>query len=239
MRLQSRTFSTFSRFPFPFQFDRTKKPAGQVSDETKSSQNESTKDSTSTCPAVPNRSAKPALNSNTSLSQEEQSQIHSEAVAVMKKARHEQETRNQLRRLEEEQREKELKERREREKQERREREEEEKGHQERKRLERQKAEEEEEDKENRGERARRGKEHNSDTPTKSVSLDSPAPNHIVSEIKVSLWFPLTLTATNSYTTSFKDIESIIGVICHRGSLSPEPGVKRWAGVSLVCLMVG
>lgn len=176
-------------FPFPFQFDRTKKPASQVSEETKSSQNGSAKDPTSSCPVVPNRSAKPAFSPNTSLSQEEQSQIHSEAVAVMKKARHEQETRNQQRRLEEEQRERELKERQEREERERRRREEEEKGHQEKKRLERQKAEE-EEDKENRDERARKGKEHSSDTPTKSMSLDSPAPNHIVSEIKVSFWFP-------------------------------------------------
>lgn len=190
-------FHTVS-FPFPFQFDRTKKPSSQVSDETKSSQNGSAKDSTSGCPVVPNRSAKPPFSPNTSLSQEEQSQIHSEAVAVMKKARHEQETRNQLRRLEEEQKEKELKERQEREERERRRKEEEEKGHQERKRLERQKAEE-EEDKENKEERARKGKgKDNSDTPTKSVSLDSPAPNHIVSEIKVSVWFPQTPTATST-----------------------------------------
>uniref|UniRef100_I3IUF0 Ubiquitin carboxyl-terminal hydrolase 8 n=1 Tax=Oreochromis niloticus TaxID=8128 RepID=I3IUF0_ORENI len=33
-------------------------------------------------------------------------------------------------------------------------------------------------------EKDRRGKEQNSDTPSKSMSLDSPAPNHIVSEIK-------------------------------------------------------
>lgn len=159
-----------------------------MSEETKSSQNGSAKDPTSSCPVVPNRSAKPAFSPNTSLSQEEQSQIHSEAVAVMKKARHEQETRNQQRCLEEE---KELRERQEHEERERRRREEEEKGHQEKKRLERQKAEE-EEDKENKHERARTGKEHNSDTPTKSMSLDSPAPNHIVSEIKVSFWFPQT-----------------------------------------------
>uniref|UniRef100_A0A672GIN6 Ubiquitin carboxyl-terminal hydrolase n=1 Tax=Salarias fasciatus TaxID=181472 RepID=A0A672GIN6_SALFA len=52
-------------------------------------------------------------------------------------------------------------------------------------RLERQKAEE-KEDKENRAwdEKERRDKEQNSDTPSKSMSLDSPAPNHIVSEIK-------------------------------------------------------
>uniref|UniRef100_A0A8C6PLA9 Ubiquitin carboxyl-terminal hydrolase n=1 Tax=Nothobranchius furzeri TaxID=105023 RepID=A0A8C6PLA9_NOTFU len=63
---------------------------------------------------------------------------------------------------------------------------------QEKKKLERQKAEE-KEDKENKvwDERERRGKETNSDTPSKSMSLDSPLPNHIVSEIKRE---PLTRT---------------------------------------------
>uniref|UniRef100_A0A667W8U8 Ubiquitin carboxyl-terminal hydrolase 8 n=1 Tax=Myripristis murdjan TaxID=586833 RepID=A0A667W8U8_9TELE len=58
--------------------------------------------------------------------------------------------------------------------------EEQEKEQQERKRLERQKAEEKEE-KENRveEEKEKKGKEQNSDTPSKSASLDSPAPNHI------------------------------------------------------------
>uniref|UniRef100_A0AAZ3RQH1 Ubiquitin carboxyl-terminal hydrolase n=1 Tax=Oncorhynchus tshawytscha TaxID=74940 RepID=A0AAZ3RQH1_ONCTS len=57
---------------------------------------------------------------------------------------------------------------------------------QERKRLERHKAEEE---KENgvREEREKRGKEQREDTPTNSDSLDSPAPNRIVSEIKREL----------------------------------------------------
>lgn len=61
----------------------------------------------------------------------------------------------------------------------------EESGPQEKKKLERQKAEE-KEDKENRvwDEKEKRGKEQNTDTPSKSMSLDSPAPNHIVSEIK-------------------------------------------------------
>lgn len=171
------------------QFDRTKKPSVRVSDEPKPSQNGSDKDSTQNGPIVPNRSAKPSFNPNASLSKEEQSQIHSEAVAVMEKARQEQEKRTQERRLEEEQREKEQKEKelKEREEKDKRKNEEEEKRHQEKKRLERQKAEE-EEDKENRvwEEKERRGKEQNSDTPSKSMSLDSPAPNHIVSEIKVS-----------------------------------------------------
>lgn len=163
-----------------------------MSDDPKPSQNGSAKDSTQNGPVVPDRSVKPSFIPNNSLSKEEQSQIHSEAVAVMEKARQEQEKRNQLRRSEEEkqekeQKEKELKERLEREERDRVKKEEEEKGHQEKKKLERQKAEE-EEDKENGvcEEKERRGKEQSSDTPSKSMSLDSPAPNHIVSEIKVS-----------------------------------------------------
>uniref|UniRef100_A0A3Q3XL41 Ubiquitin carboxyl-terminal hydrolase 8 n=1 Tax=Mola mola TaxID=94237 RepID=A0A3Q3XL41_MOLML len=147
------------------QFDRTKKPSVRLSDESKTSQNGSVKDSTPNGPVIPDRSVKPPFIANTSLSKEEQSQIHSEAVAVMEKARQEQEKRNQLRRAEEE-----------------------------RKTLERQRAEE-EDDKENKvwEEKEKRGKEQNPDTPSKSMSLDSPAPNHIVSEIKVSpLQEPLT-----------------------------------------------
>lgn len=192
IRIQNSKNSNVSNFLFPSQFDRTKKPSVRVSDEPKPSQNGSAKDSTQNGPVVPDRSVKPSFTSNSSLSKEEQSQIHSEAVAVMEKARQEQEKRNQLRRLGEERHEKEekeLKERQEREERDKQRKEEDEKGHQEKKKLERQKAEE-EEDKENRGEeRDRRGKEQSSDTPTKSMSLDSPAPNHIVSEIKVSFFF--------------------------------------------------
>uniref|UniRef100_A0A8C4NYR7 Ubiquitin carboxyl-terminal hydrolase n=1 Tax=Dicentrarchus labrax TaxID=13489 RepID=A0A8C4NYR7_DICLA len=128
-----------SYFVLLSQFDRTKKPSVRVSDEPKPSQNGSAKDSTQNGPVVPDRSVKPPYTSNTSLSKEEQSEIHSEAVALMEKARQEQEKRTQDRRLEEERREKEQKELKE----------EEDKGHQDKKRLERQKAEE-EEDKENR-----------------------------------------------------------------------------------------
>lgn len=167
------------------QFDRTKKPSVQVFDEPKPSQNGSANDSAQNGPLVPDRSVKPPLISNTSLSKEEQSQIHSEVVAVMEKARQEQEKRIKERRLEEERREKEkqLKEREDSEKR----KEEEGSGNHEKKKLERQKAEE-EEVKENRvwEDRERRGKEQNPDTPSKSMSLDSPIPNHIVSEIKVS-----------------------------------------------------
>lgn len=168
---------------FP-QFDRTKKPSVRVSDEPKPSQNGSAKESTQNGPIIPDRSVKPPLIPNTSLSKEEQSKIHSEAVAVMEKARQEQEKRNQERRVEEERREREQKERLEKEQNEKK-KDEEESGPQEKKKLERQKAQE-KEDKENRvwDEKEKRGKEQNTDTPSKSMSLDSPAPNHIVSEIK-------------------------------------------------------
>uniref|UniRef100_A0A7N8YFZ5 Ubiquitin carboxyl-terminal hydrolase 8 n=1 Tax=Mastacembelus armatus TaxID=205130 RepID=A0A7N8YFZ5_9TELE len=103
-------------------------------------------DSTLNGPVVPDRSAKPPFMPNTSLSKEEQSQIHSEVVAVKEKARQEREKRIQERQLEEErrekeQKEKELKERQEREESEMKKMEEEEKNHQEKKRLERQKCE--------------------------------------------------------------------------------------------------
>uniref|UniRef100_A0A7N8XPY3 Ubiquitin carboxyl-terminal hydrolase 8 n=1 Tax=Mastacembelus armatus TaxID=205130 RepID=A0A7N8XPY3_9TELE len=133
-----------------YQFDRTKKPSVRVTDEPKPSQNGSAKDSTLNGPVVPDRSAKPPFMPNTSLSKEEQSQIHSEVVAVKEK-----EQESEMKKMEEE-----------------------EKNHQEKKRLERQKAEE-QEDKENRTqeEKERRGKEQSTDTPSKSMSLDSPAPN--------------------------------------------------------------
>ncbi|KAM9409487.1 ubiquitin carboxyl-terminal hydrolase 8 [Pholidichthys leucotaenia] len=174
---------------FP-QFDRTKKPLGLVPDEPKPNLNGSAKESIPNGPLVPDRSAKPSFIPNTSLSKEEQSQIHSETVALMEKARQEQEKRIQERRLEEErwekeQKEKEMKEKLEKEENEKRMKEEEERTHQERRKLERQKAED-DENKENRtwDEKDRREKEPNSDAPSKSMSLDSPVPNHIVSEIK-------------------------------------------------------
>lgn len=170
-----------------------------MSDEPKPSQNGTAKDSTQNGPAIPDRSAKPPFMPSESLSKEEQSQIHSEVLAVKEKSRQEQEKRLQERHLEEERqekerKEKELKEKLEREESEKRKKEEEEK-RQEKKRLERQKAEEQEE-KENRAweEKEKRGKEQNSDLPSKSMSLDSPAPNHIVNEIKVSPLFSDCLT---------------------------------------------
>ncbi|XP_059209698.1 ubiquitin carboxyl-terminal hydrolase 8 [Centropristis striata] len=178
----SQSPATAKAFP---QFDRTKKPSVRVTNEPKPSQNGSAKDSTQNGPFVPDRSVKPPLTSSSSLSKEEQSQIHSEAVAVMEKAKQEQEKRNQERRAEEGKREKEQKERLEKDQSEKRKKDDEENGPQEKKKLERQKAEE-EEDKENRvwDERERRGKDQTSEAPSKSMSLDSPAPNHIVSEIK-------------------------------------------------------
>lgn len=142
---------------FP-QFDRTKKPSVRIVDEPKPSVNGSEKTLTHNGPVIPNRSNKP-LNSTSAKDEPEQ----------------------ERRRIEEEKRERELRERLQRENSEKKEEEE----RKEKKKLERQKAEE-QEDRESRRfeDRERRGKDANSDTPSKSMSLDSPAPNHIVSEIK-------------------------------------------------------
>nr|XP_046204335.1 capping protein inhibiting regulator of actin dynamics-like [Oncorhynchus gorbuscha] len=131
----------------------------------------------------PNRSVKPAFDPAVPLTDEERGQIHTETAALMEKARREQEQRKQERHTEEEWRERE---RREKENEEMERRKEEENRTQERKRLERHKAEEE---KENgvREEREKRGKEQREDTPTNGDSLDSPAPNRIVTEIKREL----------------------------------------------------
>lgn len=157
---------------FP-QFDRTKKPSVRIVEEPKPSVNGSEKDLTQNGPMIPDRSIKPPLSSSSA--KDEPSQLHNE-----EKARQEQERR----RVEEERREREQKERLERENSEKRKKEEEER--KEKKKLERQKAEEQEDREGSRGfeERERRGKDANADTPSKSMSLDSPAPNHIVSEIK-------------------------------------------------------
>lgn len=164
------TLGTTSQSPataraFP-QFDRTKKPSVRIVDEPKPSVNGSEKTMTQNGPMIPDRSIKPSLGSN----KDEPSLNHNEVE-------------QERRRVEEERRERELKERLERENSEKRKEEEEER--KEKKKLERQKAEE-QEDRESRRfeDRERRGKEANSDTPSKSMSLDSPAPNHIVSEIK-------------------------------------------------------
>uniref|UniRef100_A0A674MDQ3 Ubiquitin carboxyl-terminal hydrolase n=1 Tax=Takifugu rubripes TaxID=31033 RepID=A0A674MDQ3_TAKRU len=132
-------------------FDRAKKPSVHVSDEPKHSLNGSAKESTQNGPVVPDRSVKPSFVPPASLSKEEQSQIHSEAIAVMEKAKQEQEKQGENGKKEEEERGKVW------------------------------------EGKE------KRGKEQSSDTPSKSMSLDSPAPHHVVNEIKVGpLREPLT-----------------------------------------------
>ncbi|XP_061890269.1 ubiquitin carboxyl-terminal hydrolase 8-like isoform X1 [Entelurus aequoreus] len=137
------------------QFDRSTKPSSRVLDQPRAD-----KESSSIRPGVPDRSVKPAFN----ISPSEEDQSHSEALASMEKARQEQELKDRLGK--EEEPEKKPKE------------EEEENPHQEKKRLERQKAEEEEDkDKQEKNNK-------DSDAPTKIMSLDSPAPNLVVSEVK-------------------------------------------------------
>lgn len=164
----SQSPATTRTFP---QFDRTKKPSVRVVDEPKPSVNGSEKDLTQNGPTIPDRSIKPFLSSNPA--KDEPNQILDETSASVERAWHEERTRER----------KELRERLDRDNSEKRKKEEEER--KEKKKLERQKAEE-QEDRESRGfeDRERKGKEANSDTPSKSMSLDSPAPNHIVSEIK-------------------------------------------------------
>ncbi|XP_034152468.1 ubiquitin carboxyl-terminal hydrolase 8 [Esox lucius] len=179
------------------QIDRTKKPSVRVSDRSKPPLDALPKDKDLPPPSLssqngpgipqPNRLVKPPFDPTTPLTDEERSQIHTEAAALMEKARREQEQRRE-RRAEEELRERELRESQEREErarsekemeQRRKQEEEEEEKSQERKRLERQKAEE--EVKENRvGEE----REKRDDMPMKSASLDSPVPHRVVSEIK-------------------------------------------------------
>ncbi|XP_072320834.1 ubiquitin carboxyl-terminal hydrolase 8 isoform X2 [Eucyclogobius newberryi] len=149
---------------FP-QFDRTKKPSVRIVDEPKPNMNGAAKDLTQNGPLI-----KPSVGPNPTLTQDEQSRTHNEAAAAMERARQEQERKERLERENSEKREKEDEEE---------EKEDEEEERKDKKKLERQKAEE-VEDRDSRGaERERRGKDPNCDTPSKSMSLDSPAPNHI------------------------------------------------------------
>ncbi|XP_071014547.1 ubiquitin carboxyl-terminal hydrolase 8-like isoform X1 [Oncorhynchus clarkii lewisi] len=162
------------------QIDRTKKPSVRVSDGSKTPLDALPRDlppSSQNGPSVPqpNRSVKPAFDPAVPLTDEERGQIHTETAALMEKARREQEQRKQERRTEEEWRERE---RREKENEEMERRKEEENRTQERKRLERHKAEEEKEN------GVREEREKREDTLTNGDSLDSPAPNRIVTEIK-------------------------------------------------------
>ena len=144
------------------QIDRTKKPSVRVSDITKPSQDGPPSQNG---PSAPDRSVKPHFDSGVAPSDDQD--------------RSPEEDRRDGDRQEK------LSEEKERQESERQRKEDEERKYQERKKLERQKAEEEEEEesKEGRG-GERRG---NSDTPTKSASLDSPAANRVITEIKVSV----------------------------------------------------
>ncbi|XP_057703169.1 ubiquitin carboxyl-terminal hydrolase 8-like [Corythoichthys intestinalis] len=165
------------------QFDRTKKPAVRFTDEPKTSVNGPDKEPSKNTPNVPDRSTKPTV--PISFSEEEQSQIHSEVVASMEKAKQEHEKRVRERRLQEEMREKERKERLENEQSDKEKTGEEDRGHQDKKRLERQKAED-EKDKDKHGwkENENEGKEQNVEAPSKSMSLNCPGPSVIISEVK-------------------------------------------------------
>lgn len=180
----------------PPQIDRSKKPSVRVTDGSRPTNEPSAKDSPlpQNGPVVPDRSVKPAFESGRQLSEEERQQIHAEAAGVRDKARRELEQRRRAQEEEEEKMQREEEERRRRQEQDRekeeaerkrREEEEEEKRRQERGRLERQKAEEEDQVGE---ERMRRGQRtQNGEVQPKSVSLDSPMPNNVVSDIKVGL----------------------------------------------------
>ncbi|CAL8350096.1 unnamed protein product [Merluccius merluccius] len=159
------------------QVDRTKKPTARVSADPKPDQNGQARDVDPSSPSVPNRSAKPPLQPG--ISQPE------DRVAAEKEAS------EQGHGTQEERRDGDngSKDRPEREQGGTGRKEEEDKMHQDRKRLERQKAKEEVEEEGEKangvgGEKERKGRELGSDTPGKSASLDSPAPNHLVSEIK-------------------------------------------------------
>lgn len=141
--------------------DRTKKPSVNVSDVSKPSQD--AQPSSHNGPLVPDRSGKPHFDPSASLSAGQD--LPRQERCVQEDKEHQEETP--------------------REENEREENEEEEEKRYQEKRLERQRAEEEEViDNKDSDEREKRGKEKNSDTPTKSASLDSPAPNRIISDMK-------------------------------------------------------
>ncbi|XP_041713556.2 ubiquitin carboxyl-terminal hydrolase 8 isoform X2 [Coregonus clupeaformis] len=159
------------------QIDRTKKPSVRVSDGSKPPLDALPRDLPPSSQnglfgPQPNRSVKPAFDPSVPLTDEERSQIHTETAALMEKARREQEQRKQERSTEEEWRERERRENQEKEEQERPGKENEEEEEKRRK------------EKENGVGEEREKKGEREDTPTKSASLDSPAPNHIVTEIK-------------------------------------------------------
>uniref|UniRef100_A0AAY4DZU1 Ubiquitin carboxyl-terminal hydrolase 8 n=1 Tax=Denticeps clupeoides TaxID=299321 RepID=A0AAY4DZU1_9TELE len=168
-----------------YQFDRTKKPSVKISDAARTPIDQT---DAQNGPVVPDRSVKPAFESQGLLSEEEKSQIHAETASLMEKARREMERRTQ----EEEERmrqEKNMEQIEQQqlkgEKKKEEEEQEEEKKQLDRRRLERQKAEE--EDQRTGEENVKKGpKNQNAEMQPKSVSLDSPLPNTIVSEMKVT-----------------------------------------------------
>ncbi|XP_062404817.1 ubiquitin carboxyl-terminal hydrolase 8 [Sardina pilchardus] len=170
------------------QIDRSKKPSVRVSDGSRPNNEPPTKDFPlpQNGPFMPDRSVKPAFESGGQLSEEERIQIHAEAAGVKDKARWELEQRRRAQEEEEAAAREEEERRRRRQEREEGERkrpeedeEDEDKGRQERGRLERQKA---EEDDQVGQERFRRGQK--GEAQPKSISLDSPMPNNVVSEIK-------------------------------------------------------
>ncbi|KAG7278855.1 hypothetical protein CRUP_010418 [Coryphaenoides rupestris] len=164
------------------QIDRTKKPSSvRASADPRPSQAKDVDPSSS--PSVPNHSAKPPLKPASTQPEDQQGQIQADKAAG-NKARSEQGGNGDHGSEEGSAGGKE---------------EEEDRTHQDRKRLERQKAKEEVEGEAVNGlggrEKERKGRELGSDTPGKSASLDSPTPNHIVSQIK----FLDTVTGTYRY----------------------------------------
>ncbi|KAJ7994594.1 hypothetical protein DPEC_G00251090 [Dallia pectoralis] len=170
------------------QIDRTKKPSVTVSGGFKPPLDALPKDKDLPPPSLtsqntpvipqPNRSVKPPFDSSTQLTEEERNQIHTDAAALMEKARREQEQRRVRERDAEEERKDNQEKEEEMEK--RRKQEEEEETSQEGIRLERPNAEEEEVKKNRVGEDNMKKDE----PPMKSASLDSPVPHRVVSEMK-------------------------------------------------------
>uniref|UniRef100_A0AAY4DXZ2 Ubiquitin carboxyl-terminal hydrolase n=1 Tax=Denticeps clupeoides TaxID=299321 RepID=A0AAY4DXZ2_9TELE len=75
-----------------YQFDRTKKPSVKISDAARTPIDQT---DAQNGPVVPDRSVKPAFESQGLLSEEEKSQIHAETASLMEKARREMERRTQ------------------------------------------------------------------------------------------------------------------------------------------------
>ena len=215
-----------------FQIDRTKKPTARVSadPDPKPDQNGQARDVDPSSPSVPNRLAKPPLQPGSSQPEDR----HSDRAAAEKEAS------EQGHGSQEERRDGDngSKDTLEREQGGTGRKEEEDKMHQDRKRLERQKAKEEveEEGEKVNGagvEKERKGRELGSDTPGKSASLDSPAPNHLVSEIKVSPFirdFKLQARYYSKFPLQYRNICVCVCVcvcVCARARLPQREPLTR------------